>query len=215
MGSPAGGLPRWLEAPLAAVALMAASPLLAGTALAVALTSPGGPWFRQVRAGRGGRPFTLIKLRTMAVAPVGDGGAPQVTAGGDARITPVGRWLRRTKLDELPTLWNVVRGDLSLVGPRPEVYRYVDLEDPRWRRVLAVRPGLTDPVTVRLRDEEALLAEAVERGEDLDRFYRLHLQPKKLEGYLTYLEERSWVSDLAVLWQTVRAIFGWRPEGER
>lgn len=210
------GIPRGVEALLAAATLVVAAPAIALAALAVASGSPGGPFFRQVRAGRGGRPFTLVKLRTMTVAPPGPAGADtaQVTAGGDRRITPVGRWLRRTKLDELPTLWNVVRGDLSLVGPRPEVYRYVDLDDPRWQRVLAVRPGLTDPVTVELRNEEAVLAAAVARGEDLDRFYRVHLQPEKLAGYLTYLDRRSWISDLSVLWQTVRAIFGWRPERE-
>jgi lipopolysaccharide/colanic/teichoic acid biosynthesis glycosyltransferase len=127
---------------------------------------------------------------------------PQVTAGGDRRITGVGRWLRRSKLDELPELWNVLRGDMSFVGPRPEVPAYVDASDPLWREILLVRPGLTDPVTVALRDEESLLKSA----SDPERYYRETLQPQKLEGYRAYLRRRTWKSDLRVLWQTAGAI---------
>jgi lipopolysaccharide/colanic/teichoic acid biosynthesis glycosyltransferase len=154
--------------------------------------------------GLGGRPFTLLKLRTMrTVATVaGTPEGTQLTASGDARITPVGRWLRRFKLDELPQLWNVVRGDMSLVGPRPEVPRYVDAADPLWQSVLSARPGLTDPVTLRLRDEEALLAGV----DDVEGFYRERLLPWKLRGYRDYLARRSWTSDLAVLGATVLAV---------
>ena len=133
----AGGLPRLVEAVVAGVALIVLSPLLAAVALAVTLGSRGGFLFRQVRVGRGGVPFTIFKVRTMRVEEEG----PRVTAGGDPRVTPLGRWLRRTKLDELPELWNVMRGDMSFVGLRPEVPEYVDLGDPLWRRVLAQRPG--------------------------------------------------------------------------
>ena len=192
------GLPRAIEASLAALGLAVASPVLLIAAVLVAATSPGPVLFRQQRAGLGGRPFTLLKLRSMRVAPEGS----QLTASGDARITPVGRWLRRFKLDEIPQLWNVVRGDMSLVGPRPEVPRYVDPESPLWRQVLSARPGLTDPVTLRLRDEEALLAKA----EDPERFYRERLLPWKLRGYLDYLQRRSWVTDLGVLGATALAV---------
>ena len=192
------GLPRAFEASLACLGLAVASPVLLLAAGLVAATSPGPVLFRQQRVGLGGRPFTLLKLRTMRVAPEGS----QLTASGDSRITPVGRWLRRFKLDELPQLWNVVRGDMSLVGPRPEVPRYVDPQDPLWRQVLSARPGLTDPVTLRLRDEEALLA----ASEDPERFYRERLLPWKLRGYRDYLERRSWVSDLGVLGATVLAV---------
>src|SRR5207249_7214501 len=113
-----------------------------------------------------------------------DAEGPSLTARADARVTAVGRWLRRTKLDEVPQLWNVVRGDMALVGPRPEVPRYANTADPRWRRVLEVRPGLTDPLTLRLRDEEALMPEGAEARE---RFYLEPLQPLKLEGYLASL----------------------------
>ncbi len=153
---------------------------------------PGPALFRQQRLGRGGAPFTLFKLRTMRQAAAGAAGS-YVTAGGDPRITPLGRFLRRSKLDELPQLWNIVRGDLSFVGPRPEVPAWIELGDPRWQRVLAARPGLTDPVTLRLRNEEALLAAVPGDRED---FYRDHLQPWKLAGYADYLARRSAAGDL-------------------
>jgi lipopolysaccharide/colanic/teichoic acid biosynthesis glycosyltransferase len=196
---PRAGLARPVEAALAAAGLVASAPLLAVAAAAIAATSGLPVFFRQERVGRGGRPFTLIKLRTMRTS----GAGPRVTAGNDPRITAVGRFLRRTKLDELPELWNVLRGDMSFVGPRPEVADYVHPESPLWREVLSVRPGLTDPVTLSLRHEEALL-EAV-RG-DREKYYRETLQPRKLEGYVDYLRRRSWRSDLGVLLATAGAI---------
>ena len=195
------GLPRAADAALACLGLAVSSPILLAAAGLVAATSPGPVLFKQQRVGLNGRPFTLLKLRTMRVAPEGS----QLTASGDARITPVGRWLRRFKLDEIPQLWNVARGDMSLVGPRPEVPRYVD-ESPLWRQVLSVRPGLTDPVTLRLRDEEALLASVAAGGDDTESFYRERLLPWKLRGYRDYLERRSWVTDLGVLGATVLAV---------
>lgn len=195
------GLPRAVEASLAGIGLVVASPVLLVAAGLVAATSPGPVLFRQQRAGLGGRPFTLLKLRSMRVAPEGS----QLTASGDARITPVGRWLRRFKLDEIPQLWNVARGDMSLVGPRPEVPRYVD-DSPLWRQVLSARPGLTDPVTLRLRDEEALLASVAAGGDDPERFYRERLLPWKLRGYRDYLARRTWVTDLGVVGATVLAV---------
>ena len=122
-----GGIPRGVELVLAAVVLLAALPFLALAAIAIVLTSRGPVLFRQERVGRGGRRFLLFKLRTMRVTPPG----LEVTATDDPRITRVGQILRRAKLDELPRLWNVVRDDMSLVGPRPEVPRYVDLTNPR------------------------------------------------------------------------------------
>lgn len=190
-----GGIPRPVEALIVAVCLLLALPLLLLLALAVALSSRGPVIFRQVRVGRYGKKFTLYKLRTMRCAPEG----VQVTAADDERTTRVGRVLRRTKLDELPELWNVLVGEMSLVGPRPEVPRYVDLENMMWRRALAVRPGLTDPVTILLRHEEELLA-TVEG--DRERFYLEHLQPLKLKGHLEYLQRRSWLTDAAVILET-------------
>ncbi|HEX8141036.1 MAG TPA: sugar transferase [Pyrinomonadaceae bacterium] len=194
-----GGIPRTVEALVAIAALAALSPVLGAASLAVALTSRGPVLFRQRRVGRGGREFVLYKLRTMRVGEAG----PQVTARDDERVTRVGRFLRRTKLDELPELWNVFKGDMSLIGPRPEVARYVDLDNPLWRMVLEARPGLTDPVTLRLRNEETLLA-CVEG--DREKFYLETLQPFKLSGYLEYMRARNWRADVRVLWQTLRAI---------
>jgi lipopolysaccharide/colanic/teichoic acid biosynthesis glycosyltransferase len=196
------GLPRWVEAPVALVGLAIASPLLALAALLVAATSRGPVLFRQQRMGREGRPFTLLKFRSMRH----DSAGSLLTSRADRRVTAVGAGLRRTKLDELPQLWNVVRGDMSLVGPRPEVVGYVDLADPRWRRVLEARPGITDPLTLKLRDEEALMPAA---EADRERFYLETLQPIKLGGYLEYLSTRSAARDLGVLFATVTSL--WHP----
>jgi lipopolysaccharide/colanic/teichoic acid biosynthesis glycosyltransferase len=194
-----GGLPRRLEAAIALAGLVMVAPLIALTAIVIAVTSRGPVIFRQKRMGRKGLPFTMYKLRTMTAKNSG----PQVTAGDDTRVTPIGKFLRKTKLDELPELWNILKGDMSLIGPRPEVPRYVDLEDPLWRLVLEARPGIADPMTLRLRNEEALL---VDVEGDRERFYLETLQPFKLEGYLDYLQARSWRSDLKVLWQTIVAV---------
>jgi lipopolysaccharide/colanic/teichoic acid biosynthesis glycosyltransferase len=193
------GLPRKAEAAIALAGLVMVAPLIALAAIVIAVTSRGPVIFRQKRMGRKGRPFTMYKLRTMRVTNSG----PQVTAGDDVRVTPVGKFLRKAKLDELPELWNVLKGDMSLIGPRPEVLRYVDLDDPMWRLVLEARPGITDPMTLQLRNEEALL---IEVEGDRERFYLETLLPFKLGGYLNYLQARSWRSDLKVLWQTILAV---------
>lgn len=193
------GLPRWSEAVIAFAALILAAPLIAVIAPVIAATSRGPVFFRQGRVGQHGRMFNLYKLRTMR--PSADG--PQVTSRDDARITRFGSFLRRTKLDELPTLWNVLRGDLALVGPRPEVPRYVKLDDPIWQTVLAARPGLTDPVTLRLRNEDVLLSRV---KTDTEKYYVDELQPTKLRGYVAYLQERNWRTDLSILCHTMAAI---------
>ncbi|HET7435643.1 MAG TPA: sugar transferase [Thermoanaerobaculia bacterium] len=184
---------------MALVAILALSPLLAVIGVAVLVASGSPVLFRQTRVGRGGVPFTMLKFRTMRSGKSG----PGVTAGGDARITAIGRVLRKTKLDELPELWNVVRGEMSIVGPRPEVPQFVDMSDTRWQRVLAARPGITDPTTVGLIDEEKILA-AVQG--DHEEFYRRELLPKKLAGYIDYLDRRSWRSDLRVIADTLSAV---------
>src|SRR5262245_36645683 len=198
-GLPRRGLPRAVEVPLALAGLVIAAPILALSAAAIALSSGFPILFLQARVGRAARPFMLVKLRTMLPSA----GGHLVTAAGDPRVTWVGRILRKTKIDELPQLWNVMKGDMSFVGPRPEVAQYVRNEDPLWKEVLRVRPGLTDPVTLELLDEE-LVMKGVEG--DRDRFYRETLQPLKLRGYVKYLRHRSWRSDLHVIGDTIRAV---------
>jgi lipopolysaccharide/colanic/teichoic acid biosynthesis glycosyltransferase len=141
----------------------------------------------------------MLKFRTMRTGSMG----PHVTAKTDRRITTIGRILRKTKLDELPELWNIVRGDMALVGPRPESIAYVELENELWNDILRVRPGVTDPMTLRLRNEEELLATA---GLDHEAFYRAYLVPFKLCGYREYLAVRTWKTDIAVLLRTVVSV---------
>ncbi len=196
-------IPRFLDATIAALGLVVLSPLVLIVAVAVRFSSRGPVLFRQARVGRFGREFVMLKFRTMQV----NSDALQVTATGDGRVTGIGRALRRLKLDEVPELWNVLRGDLALVGPRPEVPRYVDLEDTRWRQVLRERPGITHPVTLRLADEESLIAAA---GGDPERFYLDELLPFKLRSYLEHQRSRSVAGDLRVLAATAAALIGWR-----
>ena len=177
-----------------------ALPLMAAIALWVRLDSPGPALFRQPRVGRGGRLFRIHKFRTMRVT---DGSGPLVTASHDARITRVGRWLRRTKLDELPQLIDVLNGNMSLVGPRPEVPRYVALyAEPVRRQILSLRPGITDRAAIEFRDEERLLAAAA----DPERAYVEQVMPIKQRYYLDYVAQRSLAGDLRILWDTARAL---------
>lgn len=168
-------------------------------AVLIAASSPGPILFRQQRIGRHGIPFTLCKFRTMHTAV----GGLQVTARDDARITTVGKVLRLMKLDEFPELWNVAVGDMSLVGPRPEVPRYVQFDDPLWQQILSVRPGLTDPVAVHLRNEEELMSRV--EG-DRESFYVQTLLRYKLLGNVAYLKKRTWLSDIAVLFKTIAVV---------
>ncbi|MDO5629401.1 MAG: sugar transferase, partial [Mobilicoccus sp.] len=149
---------RMFDVAVSAAGLVLSSPLLAGIAAAVRVDSPGPILFRQTRVGRGGREFAIHKFRTMHVQAPGEQRV-SVTAAGDPRVTRVGRVLRRTKLDELPQLWDVLRGQMSLVGPRPEVPEYVAAWDPdRALVILSVRPGITDPASLAGLDEASELA---------------------------------------------------------
>lgn len=193
---------RALDVLASLVGLVLLSPVFAAVAVAIAATSPGPAFFRQVRVGRGGEPFRIYKFRSMRVDAEAFGG--QLTVGGDPRVTRVGAFLRASKIDELPQLINVLVGDMSLVGPRPEVPRYVALYTPEQRRVLAVRPGITDPASIHYRDEAAVLA----RAEDPERAYVDEVMPHKLAINLAYLDRRTLASDvgviLATLWRLLR-----------
>jgi lipopolysaccharide/colanic/teichoic acid biosynthesis glycosyltransferase len=197
------GIPRPIEAVKAAVFLILTAPLLLVISIVVLVGSGAPILFRQRRVGRGGNEFTMLKFRTMKL----NDQKLQFTSADDGRVTGVGRLLRSLKLDELPELWNVVVGDLSLVGHRPEVPKYVDLDDPLWRQVLLERPGITHPVTLRLADESSLISEA---GGDLEGFYLSELLPFKLRGYIDYQEQRGFWQDVKVLVATAASMIGWR-----
>ena len=187
----------------ATVALLLLAPLLLVVAAAIKLDSPGPVFFRQQRVGRGGVPFRIHKFRTMRDGALG----LQLTVGDDPRITRVGRWLRRTRIDELPQFIDVLQGTMSLVGPRPEVPRYVEHYPPALReRVLSVRPGITDPVSLAYADEGERLA----RAADPEREYVEVLLPRKLQAAAAYAERATLWTDLGVLLRSVRVLLGLR-----
>jgi lipopolysaccharide/colanic/teichoic acid biosynthesis glycosyltransferase len=190
---------------LATPAMLVTAPVVAVLAIIVKLNSRGPAFYAQERLGLQGRKIKIYKLRSMLVDA--DAQGPHVTSRGDSRVTRVGRVLRRLKLDELPQFWNVFRGHLSLVGPRPEATRYVVPDDPLWQEVLSVRPGITDPATIAFRNEEDLLATA----NDPERAYREVVLPKKLELWRDSIRQRSVGSDLCVLTKTAFAVLGHSP----
>ena len=196
-----GRFKRGCDAAAGAIALLALSPLLILLAAAVLLAGGRPILFRQERVGLDGRPFFILKFRTMRRGS--ETGLP-VTGSGDARITPLGRLLRSAKLDELPQLVNVVRGHMSLVGPRPEVPRYVAAYSPDERRVLRTRPGLTDPATLRFVDEERLLGAVPPEGRE--RFYVEEVLPKKLALNLEYLDRAGAGYDLRLILETMASL---------
>ncbi|MCC2956195.1 sugar transferase [Massilia sp. IC2-477] len=184
----------------ATLGLVLLAPLLILIALWIRLDSRGPVLYRQQRVGRGGQLFTIYKFRTMAQRQV-DG--PELTVGADPRVTRAGRFLRHYKLDELPQLWNVMEGSMSLVGPRPEVPRYVDCYPLEQRRlVLSVAPGITDWAAIRYKDENAVLA----RAADPERAYVESVLPVKLDYYVRYVRERTFWGDIRILAHTLAAI---------
>lgn len=192
---------RAFDLSVALLSLILLSPMLAALALLVLMTSGPPILFRQERVGRGGRPFILLKFRTMKPGPAG---ALPLTARGDTRVTGLGRFLRAAKLDEIPQLVNVIRSEMSIVGPRPEVPRYVASYDARQRRILEVRPGLTDPASVLFRDEEQLLGAVSE--ENREAFYVERILPQKLEMNMAYIDRAGFYYDLALIVDTVKAV---------
>ncbi len=192
---------RVFDVVVAGFGLIVLAPLLAIVAALVALTGRGPVLFRQQRVGRYGKSFQMLKVRTMVDAPTGNG--PLVTVAGDRRITPVGRLLRATKLDELPQLWNVFCGDMSVVGPRPEVPLYVALYPPNVaRKVLSVRPGITDEASILFRNESEILALAA----DPEQAYVEQVLPKKLALYERYADHHSVCGDLSIIVRTLWCI---------
>lgn len=188
---------RAFDVAVAVPGLILLSPLLAVLMLAVRATSPGPALYRQLRVGRQGQPFRVVKLRTMRHSP--DDLGSTVTTASDERVTPLGRRLRRYHLDEIPQLWNVIRGEMSIVGPRPDVPGYADELQGRDRRILGIRPGITGPATLYFRDEESLLADVP----DPVTHNALVVFPIKTRLNLEYLDHWSLRHDLGYIVITV------------
>ena len=176
------------------------SPVLLLAALLVKLDSKGPVFFRQERIGRNFVPFRIIKFRTMVADA--DRRGPLVTSGGDSRITRAGRFLRRSKLDEIPQLFNVLKGEMSLVGPRPEVAKYVEIFRPAYAEILEARPGITDFAALEYCDEE----EVLKRYEDPEEGYVNEVLPAKIDLYRKYQRERGFLTDVKLIVMTVAKI---------
>jgi lipopolysaccharide/colanic/teichoic acid biosynthesis glycosyltransferase len=186
-----------------AAGLILLLPVFAGVAVAITLDDGLPVLFSQTRVGRNGKLFRIWKFRTMRRCSQGS----VITASGDARITRSGARLRKYKLDELPQLLNVLKGDMSLIGPRPEVPEHVQFHAPTWQAILQVRPGITDLATLLYRDEERILGTC----QNADTFYRESVLPAKLFWNLAYLRSRSFWQDLKLIFLTIR--FSFFPQG--
>ena len=193
-------LKRLMDIVISGGALLVIWPVLLVVALAIKIDDPGPVFYRQVRVGRGGKTFRIFKFRTMVVDADKKGLA--ITVGRDNRITRVGALLRKTKLDELAQLINVFAGEMSFVGPRPEVQKYVDLYTPYQRQVLLVRPGITDYASIAYRNENDMLAGA----EDPERMYIDVIMPDKIELNMKYLREISPLADIRLIFGTIAAV---------
>ena len=193
---------RLFDLLFAAVILILVSPAMLIVALLVKISSRGPALYRQWRVGKNGRQFQLIKFRTMGHASQQAG--PSVTRAGDPRITAAGRVLRKWKLDELPQLLNVIRGEMSFVGPRPDVPEYLASLNPAQRQILCLRPGLTGLATLRYSYEEQLLSEIP--SEQLEYFYCNKILPEKVRIDLEYAQTAGFLSDLTILFLTARTI---------
>jgi lipopolysaccharide/colanic/teichoic acid biosynthesis glycosyltransferase len=195
---------RLFDCVMALFGLIVLAPVFVIIGVWIKATSPGPVFHRARRVGRHGVLFGLVKFRSMVVNA--DRLGAGITAGDDPRVTRPGRFLRRTKLDELPQLINVVKGEMSLVGPRPEDPRYVESYTSEQRRVLTVRPGITSWASVQFRHEEQLLSAST-----VDDVYRREIMPQKLALDLQYVDRQSWRLDLAILWRTFFALFETSP----
>ncbi|MBK9576266.1 MAG: sugar transferase [Fibrobacteres bacterium] len=191
---------RGFDLALSVTGLVIAAPLMAMIWVAIRLESRGPAIYRQVRVGKDCKPFHILKFRTM----VQSFGSPLTIGTEDPRITRVGRFLRRHKLDELPQLVNVIRGEMSLVGPRPEATGFINLADRRQREVFSVLPGLTAPSSLNFFDLDQMLSVA----DDPVRHYRSQILPKKIEMNLTYIRERSLAMDVRLVIATLGRLAG-------
>jgi lipopolysaccharide/colanic/teichoic acid biosynthesis glycosyltransferase len=196
---------RFLDLSIATVALLLLLPFFLLIAVLVKVTSTGPVFYRQGRVGKAGRCFNIIKFRTMHLDA--DKNGPSITSAGDPRITALGRMIRTLKLDELPQLWNVLKGEMSLVGPRPEIPSYANSYTEEQRKVLEVRPGITDPASIAYRYEEGLLG----RQANPAAYYQEVLLPHKLTLNAEYIRNISLKSDIHLVGKTLWSVFMTRP----
>ena len=193
---------RVLDIVFSMVGLLVVCPIMLIVAIAILITDGMPVLFRQERIGRNGSPFTLLKFRSMRSTTSAN--APKVTVTGDSRITPIGRLLRKTKMDELPQLLNVLFGEMSFVGPRPEVQEYVAHYDEQQRRVLELMPGITDPASLKYFNEEEILAES----DDPMKMYLEQVMPDKIRLNLEYADRASVFGDFGVVLKTIGRVLG-------
>ncbi len=188
---------RIFDVLMSSVGLLLLSPLFLIISIAVILESKGGIFYKQERIGKNGKPFKLLKFRSMYVGA--DKKGLLTVSGRDPRITRVGYFIRKTKIDELPQLINVLKGDMSLVGPRPEVAKYVNLYNDEQKQILSVRPGITDPASITFRNENDLLAQA----ENPEKFYIESVMPEKIRISLDYFKKSFFFTDIGIIFKTI------------
>jgi len=200
---------RLFDVACATLLVTAALPLMAVLAIVVTETSAGPFLFRQNRIGRNGKEFRALKFRTM-YSHRGSNPGTAITRSGDSRVTPVGRWLRKWKLDELPQLVNVLKADMSLVGHRPDMLKYMQTLTGQDRKILNFRPGITSPASLRFRNEEQELAKVP--AQEMEHFYITNLLPQKIRMDLEYAERATFLSDCRILLQTAFSVL-WNQRG--
>lgn len=193
---------RLFDIIFSALGLIALSPLFLVVALLIKLDDHGPVFFRQERIGKDFKPFLIFKFRTMKTAP--DGRGPLITVSGDARITGTGKIMRKYKIDELPQLINVLKGEMSFVGPRPEVGKYVEMFKSDYKQLLKLRPGITDPAAINYSSEEGILSASKERWEDA---YIKEVLPEKIRLSLQYAGKHTLLADVGIIFGTILKVF--------
>ncbi len=188
---------RVFDIVLSLIGLVVLSPIFIAVAIAIKATSKGSIFYVQKRVGENFEEFNLYKFRSMR-----EGKGLQITSKDDPRITKIGKVIRKTKIDELPQLLNVLKGDMSLVGPRPEVRKYVDIKEKEYKKILSIKPGITDNAAIEFRDEEEILS----KYKDKERAYIEEILPKKIELYNKYIDNISLQNDIKLILKTIKVI---------
>ena len=191
---------RGFDIIIASIGIVFLSPLLLLISIWIKFSTKGSLFYIQKRVGKDFKEFDIYKFRSMIVNA--DKIGPSVTSGNDPRITEIGKFIRRTKIDELPQLINVIKGDMSIVGPRPEVMKFVTKKEDAYKKILSVKPGITDNATIEFRDEETMM----NRYEDKEKAYIDIILPKKIELYYAYIDNISFANDMKLILQTLKVI---------